>query len=249
MADAPAESKLAKFFAIAYGVFHHVPQIAFWLIPIALLAYHWQHGDPVKPVAAISLPAEVQTEAGWPVSVNADTTGKKVSWRVIGKAWLFSQGHTALVGAPTPGTYEIMAWTAIGNEPTEAAICILTVGQKPPVPGPVPQPDDPLVQALQDSFKTDGGTAEQRDQLADVYAQFAKTVQDQPWTNVGQIFDTLHLSVQGSVGDGLKKTRESIGKFLSSKLPTNRQAAVDQATKDLCSKSFIAVSKALKQVK
>lgn len=98
---------------------------------------------------SITLPLDVKAQKGMPVEVKATTEGKTVRWLVMDEGLalipphLLKDSKTALVWAMEEGVYRLAAYTVLDGEPTEAAICLVTVGKpapKPPVP-PKPDPD------------------------------------------------------------------------------------------------------------
>src|SRR5687768_17332652 len=89
----------------------------------------------------ISLPPEVAAPPGRIVKLTAVTDGKLVRWQLAGDdADLipFPDGKTALFCSPKPGRFTVFAWTAAGDEPSEAAKCVITVGEPQPIPPPKP---------------------------------------------------------------------------------------------------------------
>lgn len=109
---------------------------------------------PVRPIATmkvkgagITLPLDVKAQKGMPVEIQATTTGKMVRWLVMDEGLalipphLLKDSKTALVWAMEEGVYRIAAYTVIDGEPTEAAVCVVTIGRA--VPRPKPNPPDP----------------------------------------------------------------------------------------------------------
>ena len=80
----------------------------------------------------IALPAEVNASPGRLVKLTATTEGKLVRWVLASDdADLvpFPDGKTALFCSPKPGRYVVFAWTAAGDVPSEAAKCVVVVGE------------------------------------------------------------------------------------------------------------------------
>jgi hypothetical protein len=97
----------------------------------------------------INLPASLTARPGRLVVVKATTNGKAVKWVSLSdEADLLPYlDNSAIFNAATPGTYRILAYTALGDVPSEPAICTVTVGEPtPPIPpGPPPIPPTPKV--------------------------------------------------------------------------------------------------------
>lgn len=123
--------------------------------------------DPVPPGPAVKLPAEVKAQPGRLVKLAAATEGKAVRWLVTSEdADLvpFPDGKTAIFCASRPGRYAVYAWTAAGDIPSEAARCVVVVGDPvPPVPPPgppvPPPPTDPLRVKVKAAFDADPSPA------------------------------------------------------------------------------------------
>lgn len=96
----------------------------------------------------VSLPSETKGEVGAFIKVPASTNGKEVRWYSPDKGLqvfpveLLKDSKTAIVTANVPGRYRLVAWTAVGDIPSDPAICVIIVGDAPtPGPGPGPNPD------------------------------------------------------------------------------------------------------------
>lgn len=91
----------------------------------------------------VKLPAEVRTKPGRLLKLSAETDGKTVRWAIASEdADLIpsESGRWAIFSAPAPGRFIVLAWTAAGDVPSEAARCIVVVGDAPPGPAPGPAP-------------------------------------------------------------------------------------------------------------
>lgn len=125
-------------------------------------------------VPLVELPSEVKVKPGRLLRLNAKTTGKVVKW-VAGDEDCdiipFPDGKTAIFSSMTPGRHRVYAYTALGDQPSEPAICTILVGDVPPVPPPIPpvpptppgptpppvppNPDNPLTAKFQIAFNAD----------------------------------------------------------------------------------------------
>lgn len=107
---------------------------------------------PATAAPAIVLPAEVKAEPGEFIALEAQAEGKVVRFvpldpglRMFPPALLASK-KAAVFTATNPGKYRVLAYTAVGDEPSEPASCTVVVGTPPPTPpGPPvpPAPDNP----------------------------------------------------------------------------------------------------------
>lgn len=96
----------------------------------------------------ITLPAEVKGNPEAFLSVPATTDGKVVRWVTMDAGLnvfpveLLKDSKTAVVTGPK-GRYRLLAYTAVGDVPSAPAICVVVIGEAPPVP-PVPPGPDPV---------------------------------------------------------------------------------------------------------
>lgn len=99
---------------------------------------------PAGEAATLKLPAEVKGAPAEFIRVAAETDGKVVRWLAIDKglslfpADLLKDTRTAVVVAREPGRYRLLAVTALGDEPSEPAVCTVVIGDVPPPPPPPP---------------------------------------------------------------------------------------------------------------
>ena len=86
----------------------------------------------------IALPPTASVEPGRLIKISATTDGKVIRWiNTSANADLIvaDSGQWAIFSSPVAGEYKVFCWTSINNLPTEAAICVVTVGAvQPPIP-------------------------------------------------------------------------------------------------------------------
>jgi hypothetical protein len=114
-------------------------------LPLTLLLAVAPAGDP-----GVKLPAEVHGPSGAFITVPADSTGPIVRWYALDPGLnlfptaLLKDTRVAVVTAAQPGRYRLLAWTAAGDQPSEAALCTVVIdGPVPPTPPPGPNPPPP----------------------------------------------------------------------------------------------------------
>jgi hypothetical protein len=90
---------------------------------------------------ALDLPEKVTGEAGDFIEVPARTNGQSVRWvpmtsglRVFPPT-LLKDTRTAVVTAKANGTYRLLAYTALGDVPSDPDICLVVVGKADPDDG------------------------------------------------------------------------------------------------------------------
>lgn len=114
--------------------------------------------DPKPTLPYVKLPEKAKGGQGDFITVLADTNGKAVRWYSPDKELkvfppeLLKDSRIAVVTSTTPGTYRLLAWTALGDSPSREALCLVTVDggaaptppdPKPKLPDPNPKPPDP----------------------------------------------------------------------------------------------------------
>lgn len=209
---------------------------------------------------APQLPKEVAGKAGAFIKIPAVTSGKEVRWFAADAGLelfpveLLRDTKTAVVLASQPGRYRLLAWTAIEGTPTEAAVCVVVVGDppNPPTPpSPVP-PSDPLVQALQAAYqKEDASTrGSLKTSLAALYREGAKVAAREDITTWGQLYSVMSdaaksLGVSGTLPQIQGVIQEELKKILS----TDKAAALDSSGRTKAAQVFGRVADALEAVK
>lgn len=103
------------------------------------------------------------------------------------------------------GTYKVQVYGALGDQASDIATCVVTIGTAPPGPGPAP---NPLTAALQAAYNqdTDADKAASLEFLQEVYAGMAS--QAATWTDVktnGDAMTKIRTKVDKSAAnaDGL----------------------------------------------
>jgi hypothetical protein len=214
----------------------------------------------------ITLPTKVQGEPGVFLVVTAQTKGASVCWYCVTPGLsmippqLLKDSKSAVVLAAKPGKYTIIAWTAVNNQPTDAATCVLVVGSPPdpgptppgPGPGPSPGPTPPseLVQALNSALVKDGKNAAALE-LCKKIAAVARILADKGKSDAslktaGDVYTLWNKSIKNVVQPSdILQTRLAIGAYLNSKLPTALDAALDAPTRQQMFEEFSKIAAAL----
>lgn len=115
------------------------------IMAVLILAGIALAADPV-----VKLPETVKGDVGDFIEVKADTEGKIVRWYSSDKSLklfptaLLKDTRSAVVIGKVPGRYPLLAWTAVGDVPSEPSVCWVVVGGDVPPP-PVPPADRPKV--------------------------------------------------------------------------------------------------------
>jgi hypothetical protein len=215
----------------------------------------------------VKLPATINVKTGRLTKITADSSGAVKWFSCSGDVDLLPVDATSVIFcSDQPGSYTIMAYTASGNVPSNAAVCTVVVGGTPPgptppgptppgptPPGPTPPgPVDPFVVTLTQAFAQDTSVdkAAKLQKLQSLWASAATTTaNDTDITTVSQMVQVLHTAAANLIGTDLMTVRNAIKTELDTKLPTAASTPIDAATRQLCATQFKRVADALSKVK
>lgn len=138
------------------------------MLQVLFLVLAFQQPTPPAPPQPPDIQVVVKTvgKVGRYLAIKADTKGEIVLWKSIDAGIDFldpqlspSDTRTTGVIADSPGTYRLLALTAINNKPSIAEFSVTFEG-KTPQPGPKPTPPPPgpgdsLLQKLQGAYDRD----------------------------------------------------------------------------------------------
>lgn len=186
----------------------------------------------------IRVPERVRGEAGAFLRVAATTEGKQVRWVALTPglsvfpADLLRDSRTTVVVALRPGSYRLLAITAVADELSEPAVCVVEVGSEPAPPGPEPvPPDDALARELARLYAADPGAdrAAHVRALAAFYRQAARTVATAELRTAGDLYTVLRQAATAVLpDDALVGVRRRIATELKGVLPTRPDAPLSE---------------------
>ena len=179
------------------------------------------------PAPALTLPPSVQGGVGKIIVLSVETQGKMVKFFPLDKGLDFADSKLlaspkiAIVTAAAPGKYRILAYSAVGDTPTEPSICVVEVtGAKPDEVAPV-NPDAlqrdlrALYSGISEDAKLDKTLA-----LASTLKAFAAT--PTAAKTVGAYFLDLQAALnQAAIPAALKPIRERLGREIGGVLGSN----------------------------
>lgn len=203
-------------------------------LPLALV-------DPPTDGPTLRLPPEVRAPIGRIVILKADSTGSQVRWALTAdEADLvpFPDGKTALFCSPRPGRFLILAWTASGDVPSEAARCVVIVGEPTP-------PEDPLRAECRTLFTDDPGPSKrvQVRELAGLYREAATLAGRPELRTAGDLF--THLKAQVSTllpMDALVPLRQRLAAEIARTLTADPAVVLDPALRTRASDLFTRIA-------
>ncbi len=203
------------------------------------------------PVPAVVLPAEVAAQPGRLVRLEARTAGKVVRWALASDdADLvpFPDGKVALFTSPRPGRYLVLAWTAAGDVPSEAARCVVVVGGPAPPPGPA----DPLAADLRRLFEADKtpDKAAHLAQLAAVYREAVKFADHPDVRTAAELAGRIRAAANSLVpADALVPLRKRVAEEIARHLPADGDRDLDPTTRKTAAELFDRIATALEGIR
>ena len=212
----------------------------FPLLPLLLAA-------PSAAPPTISLPAEVSAKPGRIAAVRADTDGNVVRW-VLASADadlvpLPTDGKTALFCSPTPGRYVVFAWTAAGDVPSEAARCVVVVGD-----APSPPPADAFTADIRKLLAADAtpDKAAHVAQLAAVYREAGKYAAQADVATAGDLAARIRAAVSSLLpADALTAVRKRLAEEIAKTLPDDGEKPLDADTRKSAAALFARIATSL----
>lgn len=193
--------------------------VALWLVFLA---------DP-----AIKLPETIQGMPGAFIPVQAQTSGKSVKFFAIDSGLnifpsnLLSDPKATVVTSVVPGRYRLLAYTSVGEVPSDPVVVTIVVGTPDPTPPAPPAPNDPLLAAIQGIFGgiQDSDKLAKKATLTAIYRQCATLSQQPSITTTGQLYQEMRkLSLKSLTNDDLMPIRERMAQEVSEVLPAEPDA-------------------------
>jgi len=94
--------------------------------------YSHRERDNEATDASISLPAEVRLRVGEPVELQATTNGRRVCWLSLDRGLVLKPAgpRGVWLWGTRPGTYRLVAWSALRDTPTLNASASVVVGDE-----------------------------------------------------------------------------------------------------------------------
>ena len=185
----------------------------------------------------VELPAEIRGEVGSFIAVRPKTDGKLVRYYSLDAglnsfpAELLSDATATVVTAPKPGRYRLLAYTALGDRPSDPVIVTIVVGgaapPTPPVPTPTPGEYErsllDIYGALQDSDRDATRVA-----LAKVYRACVTECMGNH-TTAGDLYQALVKIASAVPASKLSTLRDRVGSEVAKIAPNDPTATITAA--------------------
>lgn len=202
-----------------------------------------------EPPPAPKIPAEVRGQPGERLNIRAESAGKVVRWYTPDTALVGASeqnGKFITVTSGCEGTYRLIAWTAVGDEPSDFAECkvVIARGVSPPVPLP---PDDPLLTDLRRLYALEGAPdkAKHLNQLAGLYRQSAGFAVHDSIGTVGDLLRKVAATATGLLPpatESLAGVRRRIADHLNNEIGTDAVAELTPALRERAAQAFAKVA-------
>lgn len=201
----------------------------------------------------LELPAEVRGEPGAFISVVAKTDGKRVRYYSLDAglnsfpAELLSNPAATVVTASQPGRYRLLAYTALGDVPSDPVIVTVIVGEPQP-----PRPKEPT--AYERSLLSIWGAIQEPDRdasrvaVAQVYRQCATEARKQ-YDTAGALYEALLKLSAGVPRSKLSTLRERVGAEIATVVPDDPAAAITPTQRQQVADIYATTAALLESIK
>lgn len=199
----------------------------------------------------IEVPAEVRGEPGAFIAITPKTDGKRVKYYSLDNglnsfpAGLLSDPTATVVTAPLPGRYRLLAYTALGDMPSDPVIITVIVGE-------APRPKEPT--AYERSLLAIWGAIQEPDRdssrvaVAQLYRQCAVEARKQ-YDTAGALYEALLKLSAGVPRTKLATLRERVGAEIATVVPDDPAAAITPAQRQQVADIYAATAALLESVK
>jgi hypothetical protein len=185
----------------------------------------------------LKLPPKIEGHPGEFLKIPAETAGAVVRWRVLDPGLnlfpmeLLRDTKTAVAVAIQPGKFRVLAWTSIKDVPTEAAECLVIVGNGPgpaPPPEPPAPPIDDFTRQLQAALAKEPQDRPQIAYLSKLCRTVASSAREPANADAKAIRDIFATHIRERIAPSLPQVRGIIVRYLDAKLPTTPVPLTDE---------------------
>ena len=187
-----------------------------------------------------SLPLEIAGTPGAFITIKPVTAGKVVRFVALDQGLhLFPsellRDQTATVASATiPGRYRVLAYTSIGDAPSEPAITTVVIGSVPPPPDVPPSPEDELATAITNLWGAlqEAGRDENRVRLIGVYKKAVEFANNPEYETVGSLYTAMrNEGVRAMPAVALQSIRERAGEAVRAIAPADSSLKLTATTR------------------
>lgn len=224
--------------------------------------FHRTHKPEEK--VELKVPAEVLGDPGVYVSVPAVTNGKDVKWVVLDPGIslfpteFLKSSKTAVLSTAKKGQYRVLAVTALNDQVSEPAICVIKIGEQKPgpdVPPDVPpdEPKDPLLDKLQAIYGADVTTNKATivKMMVKLYREAAKVItENKNIDTYGKFYSLLVKTAESlDISHKLLPLQEEVAKELKKVLPTDYDEKINDSNRQPIADKFTYLAGIMEKLK
>lgn len=228
------------------------------LSAIGLIGVECSVAEEKPPMPAsgptVTLPPRLQALPGRILTLHAQTDGAIVRWAITEPEVdlvPFPDGKTALFCSARAGRFVVLAWTAQGDVPSEAARCEIVVGGNPPPGPPTPGPSTDLFADLQRLYRADESAEKSvhLKQLAVLYREAVRFVESSTLATAGDLATRLRAASAAVIpASALVPLRHRLAEELARQLTTDRDQPLDDALRRRAAQLFDQIAGTLERV-
>jgi hypothetical protein len=220
---------------------------------------------PLVVSPAVTLPAKIEARPGRLTLIKAQTNGRVIKWVSMEDSAdvLPYLDNSCIFCAAVPGVYRILAYTALGDVPSDPALCTVTVrdsgsSTRSDVPArsdtpekPPAAPADPLYGPFLKAWRleTDLDKRRHKAQLAALYRQHSVLASDTRMTTWGMLLQTMILARKEKLADTvLPHLRQAMSDEMTPLLPHTYTARLEPSIRQAAASVFARVAAVLESL-
>jgi hypothetical protein len=188
------------------------------------------------------VPAEVRAQPATIVEIRAETDGKIVKWVTLTPGLSVRSidgGKTLLVSGPS-GRYELLAYTALGDVPSDPARVVVVIDGAAP---PDPKAPDELKEKVRAALDRDKPKKADALQLAAIYREAAKLLADPEAITSAELLRRLRAVSADLVGpDVLPAVRAAVAEQLLAVLGMTSDEPITDARRKRAAELFLRLA-------
>lgn len=216
--------------------------------------------DPASP---LDVPTPKPGKVGRYIGLKAETKGEVVIWKALSEGIdfidpIFAPKDQRVTGviADVPGTYKVMAITAVENKPYFVVVEVVFEGKEPPPPPKPPVPPGPsndLSKKLKAAYEADPAPKAVKDGqkvlLCGLYDAMTVHAQKKEILTTGKLLDDMKATASSMIIPGaLVECRKIISAEIVKELGDNPNAKLDPDLRPKAVEVFARITKSLTEI-
>ena len=208
---------------------------------------------------SLKLPQEIKGLPGQFIAIRAETDCKAVKYVALDSGLnvfpsaLLADPKSTVVTSVVQGKFRLLAYTAMGDQPSEPVVVSVVIGNPAPLPpAPPSPPDTSFMESLQSIYSAiqEQNRESNKSSLAELYRQASTLSQDKNIKTIRQLLMTIKDGSKKLISeDALVSLRERIQQELSSKFTQPMNSALSDEMREDFSMMFSRIAGILEQLK